>query len=317
MTVIKEQFSDFSFSAIARIAAAEGLKYQVGPFNICLKTNIPQFVDTFVKMYAPLTYLSEPCVFDFHTRVVRQRGIRGWFRPQAVFAVDSVKPFEPYPYTHAYPLAEWGLNWCIGLSAHQHVMLHSAVLEYKGKAIILPALPGSGKSTLCSALMLRGWRLLSDEFGLLEPESGQLIPIPRAIPLKNKSIEIIRDYDDNAILGPVFEGTRKGDVAHLAPTESSFKRQNEKVYPAFVVFPQYRPEIRCKLIAQDKSSAFTRITKNSFNYYLSGESGFKVLSRVIQDCDCYAIQYNSLDDAVDALTELLEASIPDDDKTPA
>jgi predicted ATPase len=29
--------------------------------------------------------------------------------------------------------------------------------------VILPAPPGSGKSTLCAALVTRGWRLLSDE----------------------------------------------------------------------------------------------------------------------------------------------------------
>ena len=77
---------------------------------------------------------------------------------------------------------------------------------------------------------------MSDEFGLVEPESGKLIPIPRAIPLKNKSIPVIRDFSKNAVLGPTFVGTRKGDVAHLAPTQDSFDRQNELVDPALAIF---------------------------------------------------------------------------------
>ena len=36
------------------------------------------------------------------------------------------------------------------------------------RAVILPAPPGSGKSTLCAALVNRGWRLLSDELTLVD-----------------------------------------------------------------------------------------------------------------------------------------------------
>jgi predicted ATPase len=46
-------------------------------------------------------------------------------------------------------------------------MLHAAVVEKNGKALILPALPGSGKSTLSAALAMNGWRFLSDEFTMI------------------------------------------------------------------------------------------------------------------------------------------------------
>ena len=73
-------------------------------------------------------------------------------------------------------------------------MLHAAVVERNGSALFLPAMPGSGKSTLCAALTYRGWRLFSDEFGLIEPARGAVLPLPRAIPLKNRSIEVIRRF---------------------------------------------------------------------------------------------------------------------------
>ena len=309
MTTRTKQFSEIPLQALCQTAKSRGLNYSIGPFNVCLKTDIPHFLETFVKMYASLPLITEPCIADFHIQMKQKQGLRRWWRPQAIFSVDSVMPFEPYPYTHAYPLGEWGLNWCIGLSAHQNIMLHSAVLEYKGIAIIFPAMPGSGKSTLCSALMLRGWRLLSDEFGIIEPDSGKLIPIPRAIPLKNNSISVIRNFSVDAVLGPVFEGTRKGDVAHLAPTQDSFARQNEWVRPALIVFPKYNDNIHCNLSQQDKSLAFVRITKNSFNYYLTQKKGFKVLSKLIQNCESYDLQYNHLDDAIDALNQLVEDAL--------
>lgn len=33
---------------------------------------------------------------------------------------------------------------------------------------------GAGKSTLCAALCADGWRLLSDEMALIEPDTGRL-----------------------------------------------------------------------------------------------------------------------------------------------
>jgi HprK-related kinase A len=185
-------------------------------------------------------------------------------------------------------------------------MLHSAVLEYGGKALIMPAMPGSGKSTLCSALMLRGWRLLSDEFGLVDPQTRQLIPIPRAIPLKNESISVIRAFDKQAFMGPVFPGTRKGDIAHLAPNPSSFNEQDKKVNAALLVFPQYTSEFSCNLQPISKSLAFTRLSSNSFNYKLTQEKGFRTITGIIQKCDCYALQYHDMDAAIKMLTELME-----------
>ena len=67
-------------------------------------------------------------------------------------------------------MLEWGLNWCVAGHAHQYLMLHAAALERNGRAVILPGDPGAGKSTLTAALMLSGWRLLSDEITLVDRE---------------------------------------------------------------------------------------------------------------------------------------------------
>jgi len=306
LNIAKQKLAGIPLPELYSRAKTQGLRYPIGPFNIHLNSNIPNYIEIFAKLYAFLPLAVEPCVADFHLKINKKKGLRSFWRRQAVFSIDSVVPFEPYPYTHAFPLAEWGLNWCIGMSSHQYVILHSAVLEYKGIGVIFPAMPGSGKSTLCSALMLRGWRLLSDEFGLIETVTGHLIPIPRAIPLKNDSIDIISNFSENAIMGPVFTGTRKGDVAHLAPTQTCFERQDVAVKPGLVIFPQYHKSSQCQLLKEDKSTAFTRITKNSFNYHLSQKTGFRVLSKLIQNCDCYSAQYNGLNDIVDILMHLVD-----------
>ena len=81
-------------------------------------------------------------------------------------------------------MLEWGMNWCIASNAHQYFIMHSAMIEKNGQAILLPAPQGSGKSTLCAAMVNAGWRLFSDELGLIEPETLQAIPCTRPINLK-------------------------------------------------------------------------------------------------------------------------------------
>ena len=51
------------------------------------------------------------------------------------------------------------------------LLLHAGV-ERDGLALICPP-SWSGKSTLTAALSLRGWRLLSDEFGAFDPRQAR------------------------------------------------------------------------------------------------------------------------------------------------
>lgn len=62
--------------------------------------------------------------------------------------------------TGPFALLQWGMNWCIAGHARHYLVLHAAVLERDGGAVVLPGDSGAGKSTLTAALMLAGRRLL-------------------------------------------------------------------------------------------------------------------------------------------------------------
>jgi HprK-related kinase A len=207
---------------------------------------------------------------------------------------------------HAFPLFEWGLNWCVASYSHQFLMLHSAVVEKNGKAVLLPAWPGSGKSTLCAALVFRGWRLLSDEFGLIRPGTNAMIPFPRCIPLKNESIAILSEFAPEAVSGPIFPRTRKGDVAHLKPPTESVQRSTELAVPGFVVFPRYTPGQQAILKPLAKARAFMKLAGNAFNYELLGETGFRTVASLIHTCDTCLFHYDDLEKAVQTLDRLVE-----------
>lgn len=158
---------------------------------------------------------------------------------------------------------------------------------------------------MSAALAYRGWRFLSDEFGLISPTTGDVLPLPRAVPLKNRSIAVIREYLPEAFLGPLFPNTRKGDVAHLRPPPESLQRQREPARPHWIGFPQYSAGLsRPQLKRLDRSLGFTRLAQNSFNYRLLGECGFKTLVRLVGDCECYSLAYGDLDSAIRLVEEM-------------
>ena len=294
----------FPTSRLVEMASEEGLSFRVGPFRISLKSGLSDFTDVVRLLYGKFKLDEQEGIRDFHIEMVVPATIRRWWRPQILFQIDDDRPFEPYPLSHAFPLFEWGLNYSIATRAHQYCYLHSAVLERNGRALILPAMPGSGKSTLCAALMHRGWRLFSDEFGIIQPETGELLPMPRVIPLKNRSIEVIRNFAPEAVMGPLFPKTRKGDVVHVAPTAESVERQDESAFPAWVVFPRFHPESDTRLAPVPDSQAFVRLSNNSFNYHLLGETSYRALTSMVKGCDCYSFHYSDLESAVEVMNEL-------------
>ena len=64
------------------------------------------------------------------------------------------------------------------------LFLHSAAVEWQGKAVLLAADSGCGKSTTTWALLHHGFRYLSDELAPIDPETLEVFSYPHALCLK-------------------------------------------------------------------------------------------------------------------------------------
>jgi len=283
---------------------ADGVSLRSGPFTISLRSEFPACNAAWQQAYSALEILEDDAPRHFRVNLHAGHGVRRWLRRQAHFCCDGSEPFQPYPSTHAFPLFEWGLNWCIAHMAQYYLMLHSAVVEKRGVGVVLPAAPGSGKSTLCAGLVASGWRLLSDEFGILRHDDGALVPLPRPAPLKNRSIAVMRDFAPELRYGPLYERTRKGDVVHLFPPADSLRRQEEIARPRLVIFPRFEQGAALRLTPQPKVAAIARLVNNTFNYAVTGEAGFHSMCRFVRSVDCYELVNGSLEQAIACIEEL-------------
>ncbi len=237
-------------------------------------------------------------MIDFRIDIDSPTRLRRWFRPQVNFDFDGVRPFKPLPINQAFAMFEWGLNWVVANHAHQFAIVHSATLEKNGRGYIFPGAPGSGKSTLCAALVCRGWRLLSDEMALISIVDGLIWPIPRPVSLKNASIDIIRNFSHDVFLGDVVADTAKGNIAHMRPPKASVNAANVPVKPFAVMFPTYRAGASTEFIEITKGQTLMRLAENCFNYPVLGADGFNCLADAVSQTRCHTVTYSDLNEVI-------------------
>lgn len=286
-----------------------GLGLRIGPFRVCVASALGDVAREVHRLYAEHP-LAEDGFFDYHVAVGQPLGPRRWLRPQVIFLLDGQAPFKPLPRAQAMPVLEWGLNWCIASQAHQYLILHAAVIERGGRAAILPGDPGSGKSTLCAALVHAGWRLLSDELALVRMDTLELQALARPVSLKNASIDIIRERIPDAVLSARFTDTSKGTIALLAPPAHSVARVDDTARPAWVITPEFAAGAAASMEPASPALAFMELAHNGFNYSIHGAAGFDVLSRLVDGCRCCHFRYSRLDDAVAAFDALAAEDAP-------
>nr|WP_315202856.1 HprK-related kinase A [uncultured Albidiferax sp.] len=294
-----------SASAVQNKLKHNGLILKIGPFSFRIISPITSVADGLVALYANNVVLDDSHFVDYTVTIAPGSGWRRWARRQAIFKFDGMEPFIPLPEDHAFPLLEWSMNWCIAMHAHHYLLLHSAVMEREGCAVVMPAPPGSGKSTLCAGLVHRGWRLLSDELALISLSDTSITPLGRPISLKNQSIDVMRNYVPGAVFSKVVHDTSKGSVSLMQVPSAHIERIHETAQPRWVVFPKYVAGSSARMVARSKANSMLELGRNSFNYMVLGLKGFEVLSKVIDASDCYDFQYSQLDDAVAAFDDLV------------
>ncbi len=304
-----QRVSDLGPAEFSTQLASEGVGVSIGPVDTHLLVKARSIVPVLYDLYSDYPLKSPRGLFSLHARLDEQTSISRPWQRLVRFRVDGRAPHEDMPADQALPVLEWGINLVIALRMHSYLMLHAAVVEKHGHALLLPAAPGAGKSTLCTALACQGWRLLSDEFGLVRPGSGAFEPIPRPIALKNESIDVIKSFSPSAYVGPTILNTRKGDVAHVKPPGDSVLRQFEKADAKGIVFPRWEKGAPLTVNEIPKAEAFMMLAMNAFNYELLGEAGFMTVSKLISECACYQLVYSDLREAI----EFMDGLVPSND----
>jgi HprK-related kinase A len=245
-------------------------------------------------------------IADHSVRLEAPSLFRRFFRPAVAINGDYMIPEAvPLPLSMGLLAAEMGMNLQIALGERHFLLLHAATVEKGGKALILTGESGSGKSTMSAVLMCQGWRLLGDEFALVDPDSGLIHPFPRPISLKNAGAKALDGLVKDNRFGPLMKDTPKGDLRHLTPDAASIASMGEPAQPALLLFPAFGHSKATRPVGQGE--VFVRLTQASTNYTALGERGFSALTRLVRSIPAHAIDYPDTRTGVRLVEQLWES----------
>ena len=208
------------------------LALQIGPVGFRVGSAWTAPLEALARLYAAYPE-PEDGICDFTVRLEPEKPWRRWLRPSVAIQGDYMLPdAAPMALAHGLLAAEMGMNLQMALGQKRFLLLHASSAEKDGRALLMTGESGAGKSTLAALLGERGWRLMGDEFALLDLDSGRLFPFPRAISLKNGAIDVMAREVAAERFGPRLDGTPKGSIRHLRPNDQAVAGMGQSAAPA-------------------------------------------------------------------------------------
>jgi hypothetical protein len=156
------------------------------------------------------------------------------------------------------------------------------VVEWRGRALLLPGRSFSGKSTLVAALLRAGARYYSDEFAVLDPE-GRVHPFAKPLSLR-----------------------RPGGVDETPP-EALGSRPGKRPLPiGLIAFSRYREGARWRTRPLSPGRAALELLRHTGPARRRPADALRCLSRVVASAPAFSAVRGEASDVAPALLRLSE-----------
>jgi hypothetical protein len=179
--------------------------------------------------------------------------------------------------------------------------VHAGVVASRhGDGVLILGDPGSGKTTLVAALVQDGFGYLSDEAGVIDPESGLVHPFPRPLRFKEGTERIER-------LAPLLDPARRDGSRHVVADEIRPGALAAPCTVGYVIDHRFRADAPTSLGRLTRAEALARIGSATPGLRHHGARGLAALKRLVSDAEAYTLRSGSLDAAVEAIRAVTRA----------
>jgi HprK-related kinase A len=273
-------------------ARPEPRYYHIGPVPVSLSSILPGVAADFHELYHSYQ-AATPLGSEFQIEVVARRSSRSLRRYYHV-AANGESLFAVRNENEILPHVEWAINTMVATRLSQYLQVHSSVVARDGVAIVCPGQPGQGKTTLAAALLSQGWRYLSDEFALFNPETQLLEPYPKALCIKAGSFDMLRRMRLPIDVDRAYYKGEKGRVAMLDPLKIRPDIVAGHCRLGMVLFPEVNHSTTPVIERMSRAQAVFELTRCSFNFGKFRATGFNLLADVLERAGCYRLRCGHL-----------------------
>jgi hypothetical protein len=197
----------------------------------------------------------------------------------------------------------WHLNFAVVAASDRYLVVHAAAAAHHGSAILLPAAPDSGKTTLVARLIARGCSYLTDEASAIDPVSLTVAPYPKPLTIQQGSWAALADLRPE--LHDRFSQYAQ-DQWHLVPDAIRSGAVAVPTVANLVVSPRFDASATTTLEPISRAEAVLLLAENAFNFESHKATGLDTLAAVVRRCECYRLTIGSDDDGSDAVMRVVE-----------
>lgn len=195
----------------------------------------------------------------------------------------------------------------IAAGSTTHHCLHAAAVSHQGRALIMPAGTGSGKSLLTAWLVSNGFDYMSDELTVVDDEFG-VDGIARPIQIKRGGLSALNQLIDSQ--ESIIPGGRSNSVPVSQLTSQPGSHFGHSL--GLVVFPEFRPDAGYSLSRLALAEAGMKLIPNHINARNLPGHGFRSLMELVRNTPCFGLNYGGFTDLptdfASTLRGLLESS---------
>ena len=203
------------------------------------------------------------------------------------------------------PIAK-GVIWQRALrDADYFLNIHAGVVSDGHACTLLPAAPGSGKSSLTAALCRAGFSYFSDEVALLSPSTFEVVPVPLAMCFKREGWDLMAPYYPE-LAGLKTHRRGDGKAVRYLPPPADLRPASAAPQPVRrLVFPRYAAAAETALQPIGKVAALHRMMDECLAIPVPlTVARVREMVDWVAGIDCYELPMSSLDRAVELIRAL-------------
>ncbi|MEJ0020633.1 MAG: PqqD family peptide modification chaperone [Acetobacteraceae bacterium] len=210
------------------------------------------------------------------------------------------------------PLAK-ATVWRTGLGGDDYLLnLHAGVVAGPAGAVLLPAPPGSGKSTLTAALVRSGLDYFSDEVALLAADDLAVMAFPLAMCIKLTGLAAMQALYPGSDALPVHTRVDGKRVVYLPLPRDRVPEPGARRQVAAIVFPRYDPGATSTIRPLARPEALARLMSQCVGVGpVLQAADIARLVAWIRGIPCFEAVYPDLPLVVAAIGRMVGAAPPD------